>query len=289
MIWPTAHRCAALVTPLTLLLTGVCATPIAASAQRALPAPTAWRFTWTIASTADGKAVNAGAMVLDVAVWKGTVRITVREGPLRAVTGEDGTILLRAADSTLAVIKPARREALSAAASDLGAMLGGPGAGFPLEVSDASSTTRVLGGGARAFGHATRRVELTQRYTIEISTPTVRRSLRTKQVHDIEISREIGRLDPGFRVFAEQFARALGLPHAVRTRLRALERSMPEGMPVRTTTTAVTVADTDTLRTTMRAEMALLRQERVDTTTFVIPAGFRVTDMSRLLQRGRLP
>lgn len=228
-------------------------------------------------------------MVLDVAIWKGMVQITARDGPLRAVTGNDGSILLRAADSSLAVIKPLRREALSAAASDLGAMLGGPGAGFPLEVSDASSRTRVRGGGARAFGYATRRVELTQRYTLQIITPTARRSLRTEQIHDIEVSREIARLDPGFRAFAEQFARSLGLPSAVRARLRSLERSMPEGVPVRTTTTALTIADTDTLRTTVRAEMTSLRQERVDTTTFVIPAGYRVTDMSRLLQRGRRP
>lgn len=273
----------------TSLVTCLSVAPIAVAAQRLPPAPTAWRFTWTIAPTAEGKAITAGAMVLDVAIWKGTVRITARDGPLRAMTGDDGSILLRAADSTLAVIKPARREVLSAAAGDLGAMLGGPGAGFPLEVLDASSTTRVRGGGARAFGYATRRVELTQGYTLQISTPTARRSLRTEQTHDIEVSREIARLDPGFRAFAEQFARSLGLPSTVRARLRALERSMPEGVPVRTTTTSVTVADTDTLRTTMRAEMTSLRQERVDTTRFVIPADFRVTDMSRLLQRGRRP
>lgn len=260
-----------------------------AAAQAAAPAPTAWRFTWTIAPTADGKPIAGGSMVLDVAIWKGTVRISSQDGPLRTLTGADGTILLRTTDSTLSVIKPARQEVLSAAAGDLGALIGGPASGFPLEVSDVSSTTRMTGTGARAFGYATRRVELTQRYTLQVNTPTVRRSLRTEQVHDLEISREIARLDPGFRTFAEQFARSLGLPSAVRTRLRAIERSMPEGVPVRAMTTAVTVSGTDTLHTTTRAEMSALRQERVDTMTFLIPAAYRVTDMSRLLQRGRRP
>lgn len=260
-----------------------------AAAQAAVTAATAWRFTWTIAPAADGKPITGGSMVLDVAIWNGAVRITPRDGPLRALTGVDGSILLHADNSALSIIKPARQEVLSAASGDLGALIGGPASGFPLEVSDVSSTTRMTGTGARAFGYATRRVELLQRYTLQVSTPTLRRSLRTEQVHDLEISREIARLDPGFRAFAEQFARSLGLPSAVRTRLRVLERSIPEGVPVRVTTTALTVSGTDTLRTTTRAEMSALRQERVDTTTFLIPAAYRVTDMSRLLQRGRRP
>jgi hypothetical protein len=213
------------------------------------------------------------------------VRISVREGPLRALTGDGGTLLLRSADSSLAIIKPAKREVLSAAMGDLGTLMGAPGNGVPIEISGVSSTVRRRGAGAGLNGYPTARVELTQRYALAISTPTLRRSVETQQVHDLDISRDIGRLDPGFRTFAEQFARALGVPGAVRARLRTLERALPPGVPVRISTTAVTVSGSDTLHTVTRAEMSVLRRESVDTTTFFIPSGYRVTEMSRLLQQ----
>ena len=249
----------------------------------------AWLFTWSVTPTADGRAVSGGTLILDVAVWHGAVRIGVREGPLRALTGDGGTILLNAVDSSLVVVKPARREALTAASGDLGALMGGPGAGVPLELSDVGSSTRVRGAGERIFGFGTRRVQLTEHYTLQLNTPTVRRAIHVEQTHDIEISREIAQLDPGFQAFASQFARSVGLPPGVRVRLRALERSMPAGVPVRTASAAVTVAGSDTLRTTTRAEMSALRQELVDTMTFRVPAGYRVTEMSRLLQQPRRP
>ncbi len=269
------------------ILAGViCSAPVcAARAQPAAVVPQAWAFTWSITPTANERPVNGGAVILDVAIWRGSVRISVREGPMRLLTGDGGTLLLKATDSTLAVVKPARREVLTASASDLGALMGGPGNGIPLGISDVSSVTRIRGDGARAFGYRTRRVELAQRYTLTVSTPTMRRTIQTQQTHDIDISRDIARLDPGFGIFADHFARSLGLPGAVRARLRAVERSVPDGVPVRATIAAVTVSGSDTLRTATRVEMTALRREAVDTTTFVIPVGYRITEMSRLQQQ----
>jgi hypothetical protein len=59
---------------------------------------------------------------------------------------------------------------------------------------------------------------------------------------------------------------------------------MPHGVPVRITTTALTVSGSDTLQMVTRSEMTALRRAPVDTTTFFLPAGYRVTEMSRLLQ-----
>ncbi len=226
-----------------------------------------------------------GSLLLDVAIWQGTARITVRQGPLRALTGDAGVMLLRASDSTLLVVNPARREVLKAAAGDLGALMGGPPGAAPIEVADARSTTRTTGAGPRVFGYTTRHAVLTQQYTLQVNAPGVRRVVHTEQVHDLDISRDIARLDPAFRTFAAQFAGALGLPPLVRARLRALERAMPDGIPVLEMTTAITVSGSDTLRTTTRAEMTRLRREAIDTSSFVIPAGYRVTDMNRLMQR----
>lgn len=230
-----------------------------------------------------------GEQVLDVAVWNGMARISVRSGALRSLAGDGGLMLLRAADSTLVVINPTRREVLTGRMGDVGALMGGPGAAAPIDVSDVRSATRDLGRGAPLLGYATRRAELTQRYTLRLTAPGITRELRTEQTVTLDVSRDVGRLDPGFGVFAEQFARSLGLPEPVRRQLRAAERSLPAGFPVRSTTKGMTVSGTDTLRTTTRAELTDLRREAVDTASFVIPPGYRVTEMSRLLGPRRRP
>jgi hypothetical protein len=245
----------------------------------------AWRFAYEVRPTAAGKPIAGGEMRFDVAIWNGVARITVQQGPLRAFTGDTGTILLRAADSTLSIINPARREVLRASVSELSALMGGPAGAAEFSVTDVASATRVLGEGPRAFGRRTRRAELTQRYTLSVRTATMQRQLRTEQQLVLDISREIGRLDPAFRAFAEQFARTLSVPGPVRQRLRAAERGLPDGFPVAVTTTAVTVSGSDTLRTVTQAQAGQLRREGVDTLTFQVPAGYRVTEMSRLLQR----
>ncbi len=276
-----------------VLLTRVCCSALVAltwpganaCAQRATSPAVGWLFSWTITPTSEGRAMKGGSLLLDVAIWQGTARITVRQGPLRALTGDSGVLLLRSADSTLLVVNPARREVLKAAAGDLGSLMGGPPGGAPIEIADARSTTRSTGAGPRVFGYATRHAVLTQQYTLQVNAPGVRRAVHTEQVHDLDLSRDIARLDPAFRTFAAQFAGSLGLPPLVRAKLRALERAMPDGIPVIETTTAVTVSGSDTLRTTTRAEMTGLRREPVDTSSFMVPAGYRVTDMNRLLQR----
>jgi hypothetical protein len=245
----------------------------------------AWHFAYAVRPTAAGKPITAGEMVMDVAIWKGIARITVRQGPLRTVTGDSGVMLLRANDSTLAIVNPVRREVLRASVSELSALMGGPTASTQLTVTDVRSATRLLGDGPRTLGRGTRRAELTQRYTLTLRTATVQRQLQTEQQVVLDISREIARLDPAFRAFATQFARTLGVPGPARQRLRALEQDVPDGFPVRATTSAVTVSGSDTIRTTTVAEASALRRSGVDTLTFLVPAGYRVTEMSRLLQR----
>lgn len=269
------------------LLAVLCGYTPAIGAQR--PAPRAWRFTWRITPTANGQSLKGGDQELDVAIWNGVARITVRSGALRAMTGDGGTLLLRSRDSSVAVINPVRREALTGAMTDLGAMLGGPGGSMPIDVVDLDSRTRDLGAGEPAFGGATRRVELTQRFTIRVRAQGIARDVRTEQAMTIDISRAVSRLDPGFRVFAAQFARGVGLPEGVRARLRAAERGIPAGFPVLTTTAGLSIVGTDTLRTVTHARLSALRQEPVDTLTFSVPADFRVSEMRRLLQQPRRP
>jgi hypothetical protein len=208
-----------------------------------------WQFSYAVRPTADGKPIVGGEMVFDVAIWNGVARIAVRQGPMQPLTGDSGVILLRATDSTLAIVNVARREVLRASLGELGAAMGGPAGSAQLSVTDVRSTTRQMGSGPRTLGSPTRRAALTQRYTLAIRAGTMQRELRTEQQLVLDISRDIARLDPGFRAFGEQFARALGVPGPVRVRLRAAERGLPEGFPVSTTTTTLTVSGSDTLRT----------------------------------------
>ncbi len=249
-----------------------------------------WLFTYTVTASAAGRASENGGLTLDVAVWHGTARITVREGALRNLTGDRGMILVRSSDSTIVVLNPTRRDALVARSGELGALLaGGQAGGVPIDVSDVSSVTRARGAGTRVLGFSTQRVELEQRYTMQLSSPTVKKTLRTVQTAQLDVSRDLQQLDAGFRAFAEQFARALELPAAVRAALRVVERGVPNGFPLRSSTSAQSVVGTDTLRTERHAEVTAFSRAAVDTTTFVIPAGYRVTEMSRLLQRSRTP
>ncbi len=258
-------------------------------AQPAAARTQAWLFTYSVTPSADGKPLPGGDVLLEVAIWAGSARITVRQGALKAMTGENGTILIRTDDSTMAIVNPVTREVLKVATGEFGALMSGPIGAVPLEVSDVTSVTHDRGLDVRRLGYSTRRVELTQGYTLRLNAPVAQRSLRTDQQLQLSVSRDIGRLDAGFRAFAEQFGRSLALPASVRRKLRESERAVPAGFPVRSVTKAVTVSGSDTLRTTTRAEMTALRRERVDTSTFAIPAGFRITEMSRLMQRPRRP
>ncbi len=263
--------------------------PVGALAQAPAANVQAWHFAYRIAPTVGGQPMAGGEQVMDVAVWRGMARISVRSGALRSLVGEGGTMLLRAADSTLVVINTSRREVLTGRMGDLGALMGGPGAMAPLDVSDVRSTTRDLGRGARLLGYTTRRALLTQRYTLRLTAPGVTRELRSEQVITLELSRDVGRLDPGFGAFAEQFARSLGLPEPVRRQLRAAERSLPDGFPLRSTTVGTTVSGMDTVHTVTAAELTDLRRAAADTASFVIPSTYRVTEMSRLLGARRRP
>ncbi len=267
--------------------------PDSAAAQSAKPArigamPQGWSFLWTLTPQTEGRPVTGEAQVLDVAIWRGIARITVRAGALRSFTGEAGTMLLRSRDSVLAMVNPTRRETLTGTLSELAVMMGGA-VSSAVDVHDVHSTTRLIGAGAPILRFATRRAELTQRFTLLVNTAGMKRELRNEQVVTLDISRDVARLDPAFPVFAEQFARTLGVPLAMRRELRAAERGVPPGFPVRTVTTAVTIVGRDTVRTSTRAELTRLRWESVDTTTFVAPTDFRVTEMRRLIQRSGRP
>lgn len=199
-------------------------------------------------------------------------------------------ILLRAADSVMSIVNPSRRDELRVTMAEFGGMMGGMGgAALPLEVTDVSASVRVRGAGQPLAGFMTRTVEVDNRYTLTILAPGGRRSVRMTERQVVDVSRDVERLDPGFRAFANQFIRGLGLPAEARRKLRQAERGMPAGFPVRSATDATTVSGADTVRTQRTAAISALRREAVDTMTFVVPAGFRVTEMSRLLQQRRQP
>lgn len=251
--------------------------------------PLAWAFTYSVTTTSGGRAVPGAAMICDVRIWRGTAQVSVRSGPMRALTGDRGMLLVRATDSTLSVVNPQRREVLRAASGDLAALMSPGQGGVQLEVSDVSSSTRARGRGDALGRYATQRVELDQRYTLQVAAGTMRRTLRNEQRITLDVSRELDRLDPGFRAFAEQFARSLGEPAAVRVALRAKEGPALRGIPVRSMALVSTISGTDTLRTETHAVMSSLRREAVDTMSFRAPAEYRVTDVNRLLRPRQAP
>ncbi len=249
-----------------------------------------WAFTWTITSTMRGQSAPGSGATFDVAVWNGVARITPRPGQpaMRALLGDAGVILAQDRDSLLTILNPAKRDALRATLGELAAMGGGPG-GMQLTVSDVASVTRSAGAAPPLEGLSVRRIALDQRYTMTIRVQEMQRAVQISEITTLDLSAALDARGAGFRAFALQFLRALGKPREVRTALERKEGRLPRGVPVRTRTETVTIAGTDTLRTESSGSMSGLQRVTVDTTTFRIPTGYRVTEARRLLQMRGTP
>lgn len=269
-----------------------CAVGTPAPAQRAAtPERTqAWRFRHaTTVETSRTAAGSAPGLVMDVTIWNGIARVTFAGAAGGTLTGPRGALLVRAGDTLMAMVNPDRREVLVLPSTQLGTLLGGAPGGATMEVGDVSSTVRRGGAGPRIEGHATQHASVDQQFTITGGPATMRRTLRMEQHLELDISASLSRLDRGFEAFATQLLRSVGTPPAAVARLRALQRTLPAGFPARTVTTAITIAGGDTLRTTSTAAISQLRREPVDTTLFVVPGDYRVTELARLLQPRRSP
>ena len=249
----------------------------------------AWLFTYASSVRAGGRAVGGTDLTLDVAVRNGVARVTFRGGALTGLTGTRGVLLVRAGDSLMTAVNPDKREVFVLPAGQLGGVMGGMMGNVPLEVSAVASTVTPGGAGPRTEGHDTRHVRIDQRFTITGGTSTMRRAIRTEQRLELDVSASLARLDRGFEAFAEQVVRSSGLPPEARRQLRALQRAVPAGFPVRSVTSALSIAGTDTLTTTSESTISGLRRDVVDTMSFVVPPDYRVTELSRLLQPRRAP
>lgn len=263
---------------------------LAAGPVQAQRSPQGWTFTWTLTSTVRGREQEAGAMVFDVTLWNGAVRIMPRgnQPAVRALLGDESSVvLLRAGESQLTVVNARKREALVATPDELAGFSGGA-ATMQLVVSEVSSRT-LPGGTATALdGYTARRVTLEQQYTLSLRTPQMQRALRVSETTTLDLSEALAARDPGFRVFLQQFLRALGKPGPVVSALRAQEGTLPKGAALRTMTTTLTSTGADTLRAESIGAMSGLQRVPVDTSTFRVPGDFRVTELRRLLQlRGR--
>lgn len=258
-------------------------------AQPPSPRTQAWRFSHASDVTSTRISSGAPGLIMDVLVWNGAARVTFRGTTAGMVTGARGALLLQAGDTLMRIVNPDRREVLVLPAEQLGALLGGVPGGTQLAVSDVSSRVTRRGAGPRVEGQSTQHASVDQRFTLSAATETMRRTVRMEQHIEMDLSTGLSRLDRGFDAVATQLLRNLGVPPAAATALRALQRSLPPGFPVRSVTTAITVSGGDTLATTSTATISGLRQEAVDTTLFVVPRDYRVTELGRLLQPRRSP
>ncbi|MCC7054150.1 MAG: hypothetical protein IT355_12870 [Gemmatimonadaceae bacterium] len=282
------RRCRRLLCALATIAAPGAALMAQVPSSRPAPRTQAWLFSYATAVHAGGRAVGGTGLTLDVAVRNGVARVTFRGGALTALTGARGALLVRAGDTLMSVVNPDKREVFVLPAGQLNSVLGGmPTGGMAIEVSDVASTIRRSGAGPRIVGHETQHVVLEQRFTITAGPATMRRSIRTEQRVELDLSASLARLDPGFGAFAEQVARAAGAPEAARRALRASQRGMPAGFPLHSATTGVSIAGTDSLATTSESLVSGLRREVVDTLLFTVPSDYRVTELSRLLRPGQ--
>jgi hypothetical protein len=252
------------------------------------PRANGWTFQYDMSTmTSTAQPVPAADLLFNVEIWRGNARITVKRGALQALTGPAGMILLRAGDSVLTIVQPERREVLLVNPGDLAAIVGRAPNGPALDVTEVSSTLTDRGASRAVFGYSTRATELMQRFTVRISTPTIRREMVTQQKVNIVVSDAITRLDPGFKAFAMRFARGFGQPAVVRRALAPYEAHVPTGFPVMIGTLSRVVSGSETLETNTLVRTLGLKRAVIDTTQFAVPSTFRVTEMSRLLQSRR--
>ncbi len=262
---------------------------IGASPVRAQAGVQGWSFTWTITSSLRGQTVPAGEVTFDVAVWNGIARITPRGGQAatRALLSSSGVILVSATDSLLTVLNDARREALVASPGELSAM-GNAAGTMQLTVTDVASTLRRGGASEPMATYATTRVTVDERYTMAVRVQQMQRVVQVTEESTLDLSAALGARDRGFDAFYRLFVRALGKPEAVRVALQAKQPRLPRGVPVRTRVVTTTVTGADSGRVESEGRMSALQRVMVDTASFRVPAGYRITEVRRLLQpRGR--
>jgi hypothetical protein len=264
----------------------LCILSRSATAQSA-PVANGWRFQYVLSNPAPGGTAARSDVVLDVAIWKDRVRVDVRGGPLKALAGDSGYVLLSAADTLLSVVNPSRREVLILGSAGLAAAA--PIA-MQMTVSGVTVTTRRVGAGARIAGFATEKVESAQAYSVQIANGSMSRTIKTVRQVTLQRSDAIARLSPGFLAFAEQFLQAFDQPGPVRTALRPRTLELRRGFPVTSQTVGYAIVGSDSARVDASGRLQQFRAERVDSAMFFPPTAYRVTEMSRLLQqRPRTP
>jgi hypothetical protein len=249
-------------------------------AQRSTP-PRGWQFRYTIGTDTPDGASRGQEIVFDVTVWRAQARVAVRGGPLRMLVGDSGYVLVTSADTMVTAVNPTRREVLRLGSGGLAPS--GP-MGMAVAISDVVVRTQRRGAGARIAGFATERVESQQAYTMTVTAGSMRRSLRTDLRMAVEQSAAVLRLASGFGAFRDRVLTTLQPAAVARDTLRQHLRVFETAFPLSMHTTGSIVSGADTSMIATRGRLSDFRRIDVDTATFVPPAGFRVTEMRRLLQ-----
>jgi hypothetical protein len=244
-----------------------------------------WSFLYLVTTASGASRASEARVQFAVTVWQGGVRVVPTNGELAQLVGADGYVVLLPGDSVLHLISPARRTVLRVRRDELAALRGGPESA---PVSGFRTSSRDAGQGATFAGYATRRRQETLQYTTRPSLGTTTRTLLFTSTAEQEQSAAISRLDPGFDRFMDQFINNAGPGILSRPQRARVAASATARFPVTSRTQLAIVVGTDTVRIQSNATMSALRAVVVDTTQFVVPAGYQVTDASRLLQRPRL-
>jgi hypothetical protein len=257
---------------------------VAAQPAPRAAAPRGWAFSYVVVVSDLPQGQVGGETSVDVLVWRGAVRVTPRASDLSRIVGPGGYILLPARDSVMYLVNPTQRSILRAQRDELPAMGSGQ-IGVP--VTDFIVTARDRGVGAPFGPYATRQHEMEQQYTMSFEVGTIRRTMSIAASSVRTVSTQVAALDPGFRHFLEHFSRLAGPGVLNAAQRRELSRHTSVGVPVLSSTLVRTQLASDTVRVKVVASLRNVRAVPIDTIQFVSPAGFQVTDASRLLQRVR--
>lgn len=252
---------------------------VATLAATPVPRAEGWTFTWKVTESSDPRAAQPS---VSVQMIPGKMRWTFldRQQGMPA----KGYMLLDADKSSMAMVNPEDKTAITMDAADLGMGMGAVGSFIKMDVTDPKVSVEALGAGERMLGRATQKYRVTRSYRMQMQVFGKKLSSQHESVTDLWVSTDLP-MDKSWEAWTDRFARgASRLGGDAARKLVDAERDYPKGIALKSIVDATETDDKGKVtksRTVM--EMTELKRSNLDAALFDIPADYKVTDMKEVV------
>jgi hypothetical protein len=253
------------------------------------PADEGWTFTWNVTSDAP----MAQNSTMQVRVLGNRMRVDFLKGTVPGMP-PNGFMLIDAGKGQMHMVSPQEQtatliplEGMTAATNQMAS-----GAQIKMEATDISVSVDDLGAGEALLGHPTHKYRVKQAFTLNMSAMGMNQSTTTESTSEMWMATDFPEADlRAFETFNKTFGQSFGGLTAMggegmKKLNDELQAKMPKGFPLKQSVTGTMTMQgrSQAIRTTM--EVASMSKATLEQALFDVPAGYKVNDMSRMLQDG---